>query len=219
MKKTIGIICFAGLSSLLAFTAKAQDNLSLGVKGSIGHSWMSGDGTNKLKPAYGAGLRLVYSANTNLGLGADLMFSAEGAKKEFGEGATEIRSNLNYIRLAPQAIYFFGEYGDALRPKIFAGPSLGFLVGGKTKTTIGNTTTSVSSDDLYRGFDLGALVGAGLNYRIAPGKWLNLDLGYTHGFIDQVEAGNASAYNRNIALGVGLTWGIGKVKPERVGLK
>lgn len=219
MKKTIGIISIFSISCLAFLKVSAQDNLSLGVKGSIGHSWMSGDGKNLLKPSYGAGLRMVYSANANLGIGGDLTFNAEGAKKEYAEGATEVRSNLNYIRLTPQVLYFFGEYGNAVRPKIFAGPSLAFLVGGKTKTTTGGVSSSVSSSDLYNGFDFGALVGAGVNYRIAPGKWLNLDLGYTHGFIDQSKADNNTAYNRNIAIGVGVTWGIGKVKPESIGVK
>lgn len=219
MKKTIGIISLLSICCFFGLTATAQDNLSLGVKGSIGHSWMSGEGKNLLKPSYGVGLRLVYSANANLGIGGDLTFNAEGAKKEFSEGGVEVRSNLNYIRLAPQVLYFFGEYGDAVRPKLFAGPSLAFLVGGKTKTTIGNSSSTVPSSDIYNGFDFGALVGAGVNCRIAPGKWLNLDLGYTHGFIDQAKANNTTAYNRNIAIGVGLTWGIGKVKPEDIGVK
>jgi hypothetical protein len=219
MKKTLLSIALIAASFVMLSEAKAQDNLSLGVKGNFGHSWMNGDGKNVFKPSYGAGLRLVYSANANLGIGGDLSFSAEGSKKEFSEGQTEVRTNLNYIRLAPQVLYFFGEYGDAVRPKIYAGPSLGFLVGGKTKTTVGNTTTSIDSRDNYNGFDAGALLGAGINCRVAPGKWLNLDLAYTHGFIDQTKADNTTAYNRNIVVGVGLTWGIGKVKPADIGVK
>jgi len=219
MKKTLLSIAIASAAFFILADATAQDNLSLGVKGNIGHSWMNGDGKNVFKPSYGVGMRLVYSANAHLGIGGDLSFSAEGSKKEYTEGQTEVRTNLNYIRLAPQALYFFGEYGDAVRPKIFAGPSLGFLVGGKTKTTVGNTTTSIDSRDNYNGFDLGALVGAGINCRVAPDKWLNLDLGYTHGLIDQTKSDNTTAYNRNIAVGIGLTWGIGKVKPEEIGVK
>ena len=219
MKKTFLSISIIAASFILLSDVNAQDNLSLGVKGNFGHSWMNGDGKNLFKPSYGAGLRLVYSANAHLGIGGDLSFSAEGSKKELSEGQTEVCTNLNYIRLTPQVLYFFGEYGDAVRPKIFAGPSLGFLVGGKTKTTVGDVTTSVDSKDSYKGFDAGALIGAGVNCRVAPGKWLNLDLGYTHGFIDQTKADNSTAYNRNFVIGVGLTWGIGKVKPDDIGVK
>jgi hypothetical protein len=219
MKKTFLTIAIISLGCFLLTEVKAQDNLSLGVKGNFGHAWMNADGKSVFKPAYGAGLRLVYSANANLGIGGDVLFSAEGSKKEFSEGTSEVRTNLNYIRVVPQILYFFGEYGDAVRPKIFAGPSLGFLAGGKIKTTAGNTTVTNDSKDFYNSFDLGALIGAGVNYRVGNGTWLNLDLGYTHGFIDQTKADNSTAYNRNIAVGVGVTWGIGKVKPETVGMK
>lgn len=219
MKKTFLSFAILSLGCILLSDVKAQDNLSLGVKGNFGHAWMNADGKSLFKPTAAAGLRLVYSANAHLGIGGDLLFSAEGSKKEFSEGTTEVRTNLNYIRAVPQVLYFFGEYGDAVRPKIFAGPSFGFLVGGKIKTETGGTTVTADSRDYYNGFDLGALIGAGVNCRLSPGSWLNLDLGYTHGFIDQTKADNTTAYNRNIAVGIGVTWGIGKVKPEQVGVK
>ncbi|MBC7848845.1 MAG: porin family protein [Chitinophagaceae bacterium] len=217
MNKKFLSIAMISASCFFLSDVKAQDNLSFGVLGNVGHTWMSGDGENKFKPALGAGLRLVYSANANLGIGGDLKFSAEGARKEFNNGLTDVKVNLNYIRANPQLLYFFGEFGDAVRPKIFAGPSLGFLISGKTKSTTGNTTTEVDSKDNYNGFDFGALVGAGANFRVAPGKWLNLDLGYTHGFVDLTKSDNNTAYNRNLAVGIGLTWGIGKVKSQDIG--
>lgn len=212
MKKLV----FASMASLgLLLTGKtvsAQNNLSLGVTGSFGHTWMKDDYTNEFKPALGIGLRLVYSANEHIGIGGDFKFSAEGAKREAGNA--EINTHLNYIRLNPQFLYFFGEYGQAVRPKIFVGPSLGFLAGGKIKTTADNVSVSADSKDYYKSFDLGALVGAGVNYRISPGMWLNVELGYTHGLLDQTKSDANTAYNRNLSAGVGITWGIGKVKPK-----
>lgn len=212
MKKLflISAVCGSLLAGSQAVTA--QDNLSLGVTGNFGHTWMKDDVSNEFKPALGIGMRLVYSANAHIGIGGDIKFSAEGAKRE--AGAVDINTNLNYIRLNPQFLYFFGDYGQAVRPKIFVGPSLGFLVGGKIKSTADNVTVKADSKDYYKSFDLGALVGAGVNYRISPGMWLNIELGYTHGLLDQTKSDANTAYNRNLSAGVGITWGIGKVNPK-----
>lgn len=212
MKKLILISSVCCALVLFSQSSRAQDNLSLGVTGNFGHTWMKDDYSNQFKPALGIGMRLVYSASEHIGIGGDLKFSAEGAKRE--AGAADINTNLHYIRVNPQFLYFFGDYGQAVRPKIFVGPSLCFLVGGKIKTTADNVSVTADSKDYYKSFDLGALVGAGVNYRISPGMWLNVELGYNHGLLDQTKSDGNTAYNRNLTAGVGITWGIGKVKPQ-----
>jgi hypothetical protein len=137
-------------------------------------------------------------------VGLDLKYSGEGMKTKLrGETAT---TRLNYVRIPIKLIYFFNNFGNDFRPKIYVGPSLGILAGGETKLFLPSGTAKVDSKDLYEDVDLGLLFGTGFNYRIASGTWLNVDLAYGHGFTDIAKTGDA--YNRNFSLNVGLAWGL-----------
>ena len=107
--------------------------------------------------------------------------------------------------------YFFGELGDNFRPKIFAGPSFAFLIGGKSEIRAGETTTTIDSKDVFEGFDVGLLGGLGFNYRLAERTWLNFDVAYTHGMLDVAGSkSNSDAKNRLVNVNVGVAFGFGE---------
>jgi hypothetical protein len=214
MKKLLGIT-LAGIA--LSSAALAQDNLSLGPTAGFGHTWLSNNEQSNYQPAGNTGLTLVYSPMSHLGFGADLKWSIEGGKTSTNNTTTTTR--LDYIRIPVKAIYFFGEYGQRLRPKLAAGPSVGFLVGGKQKTEVDQSGEKVVSEikakDFAKSVDFGLTAAAGFNYRLVERTWLNVDLNYYHGLTDVLEASNAEQKNRNIGINVGVTFGIGKVTPAK----
>jgi outer membrane protein W len=212
MKKAfLSMMVLAALTATKT-NAQVKDNLSLGPIGGFGHSWISGDlatGTErKFEPSLNVGGRLVYSATPKIGFGLDAAFRTEGGKVE--SAATETRTNLNYIRLDPKILYFFGEYGQKLRPKIGVGPSFGFLVGGKTETKTDANTVKFDSKDFYKGFDFGLSALLGFNYRLKSKTWLNVDASYNHGLTNVAKNNIGDAnQNRSLFLNVGVTFGIG----------
>jgi hypothetical protein len=122
---------------------------------------------------------------------------------------------LNYIRVPLQGIYFFGKYGERVRPKIFLGPSFGFLVGGKsTVYSNGDEIAEEKAKELVKGLDFGAIAGAGLNVRIAPATWLNADISYYHGFANIAEIDDMK--NRNLGINIGVTFPLATLKPEKI---
>jgi hypothetical protein len=147
----------------------------------------------------------------------------EGVKNraEGNSVVTTRDANLNFIRMQPKLIHFFGDLGDAVRPKLFVGGSLGFLVGGKTTTTVStnnesaDVTTKVNSKDYYNSVDAGLLAGAGINWRIGKATWLNTDLVYNNGLIDLSKSNNNWQASRSIGFNVGLTFPIGTVTPTK----
>lgn len=191
-----------GIFLLTVVSLHAQKNVAIGPIAGFGHSSLSGEGDNKYKPYGEFGAQLIYSTNSHLGLGANLQYSIEGGKKEFGSTTYETR--LNYLRIPVKLIYFFNDYGDKIRPKISAGPSLGLLLGGKQ--TIGSLESGVK-DDFKKG-DIGIVVSAGLNYRLIPNTWLTLDLDYYNGFADVSKTDAQTNHNRNIGIHLGLAFGI-----------
>lgn len=216
MKKLVlGMLALA-----LTLTVSAQ-NLSFGPTVGFGHSWMTGAENVKFKPGFNVGGTLVYSFVPHWGVGADIRASfMEGVRSKIENGNTSIESKVNatYLRIPVKLYHFFGDYGDRVRPKIYIGPSVGFLLGGKIKgeTTIGNTSTETEADtkDYLKGIDFGFIAGAGANFRLQRNTWLNLDLVYGNGLIDVTEANNYSAH-RNLSLNVGVTFPLGTVIPAQ----
>lgn len=182
----------------LCITAEAQSKFSLGPNAGFGHAWVSNTNDAKFKLAANAGLSLVYSATEHFGIGLDGKYSFEGVKT--GSGANNGSLDLNYFRFPLKAIYFFSGYGNAFRPKIFAGPSFGFLSSAKLDGT--NVKSSFNSSDI------GITAGAGFNYRLVKNTWFNADLNYLHGLSDVTKGGSIKNHNRNIGINVGVNFGL-----------
>jgi len=182
------------ICSSLCFTAVAQSKFSLGPNAGLGHSWISNTNNAKFKLAANAGLSLVYSATEHFGIGLDPKYSFEGVKSD--EGSLD----LNYFRIPLKAIYFFNGYGNPFRPKIFAGPSFGFLSSAK----VGDTDKKKSLNST----DVGITAGAGFNYRLVKDTWFNADLNYLHGLSNISKNTQDKTHNRNISINVGVNFGL-----------
>ena len=156
------------------------------------------------RPSFNLGVTYTYSILQNSGLGVDLRYSEEGTRQEIG--GFELTTKLNYVRLPIKFIYFFGEMEDDFRPKLFVGPTLGVLVGGKSEIRTEFGSTEVDSKDYFESFDAGVNVGAGFNYRLAESTWLNFGVAYTHGLLHVVKNGPDSS-NRNVNVNLGIAWG------------
>jgi hypothetical protein len=181
------------ITTSISLGAVAQSKFSLGPTAGFGGSTISNLSNSKFKAAAAVGLSSVYSAAEHFGIGVDVKYSFEGAKTSVPESELD----LHYLRIPVKAIYFFGDYGKSVRPKIFAGPSFGILSSAKANDV--NVKSSTES------FDFGVLGGVGLNYRLVSNTWLNTDLTYTHGIKEINNAGDFS--NRNLMLNVGVNFG------------
>ncbi|MDO8365777.1 MAG: porin family protein [Saprospiraceae bacterium] len=201
MKNLLFTLAFVLCGISIAHTQE----FSLGPIIGLNNAWIQdapGETTGLL--GLNAGLTLVYSTEEHWGIGMDLKYSGEGVKTKLrGETAN---THLNYVRIPVKFIYFFNKFGNDFRPKIYLGPSLGILAGGKTELFLPVGTQKVDSKDVFEEVDLGLTFGTGFNYRIAPGTWFNMDVAYGHGFTNIAKSGDA--YNRKISLNVGVAWGL-----------
>jgi hypothetical protein len=204
MKKTISVFVFV----LILHLAQAQ-NVSMGISGGVHHSWLTGYENVKFKPGINPGVMLTFSPAPHWGLGGDIRLSfLEGVKTGIESAGKRETSKINatYLRVPLKATYFFGEFGDKVRPKLYAGPSFGFLLGGRTNTS--NSNVETKSADVLKGSDWGFIAGGGFNYRLKANTWFNFDVAYTNGLKDATEAPGFHA-NRNIALNAGVTFPLG----------
>jgi hypothetical protein len=222
MKKII----FVCIGLLIASHSMGQ-RISLGPKAGVNFSTISNaDGVSSLTGLTAGGF-FVYSIIEHFGVSLDVLYSGEGAKysETINTGGivekTEFTTRLNYLRVPLLANVFFGSLGDRLRPKISFGPSFGFLLGVKnemTVTTIENGETTIASTkstdkDGFSSFDLGAIIGAGLNYKLNDNTWLNLDGRYNIGAtgIYDVEDSEEDPSKNNVAsVTLGLAFAFGE---------
>ncbi len=176
---------------------------------------MPGDRDFKFSPA--AGIGLVYSTNEHLGFGAQLLVSHEGYKQEYivgGNQSLDVTVNPVYLRMPLHVIYFFGDHGDRVRPKIYLGPSIAARVDEThhySDNRLKPAEGTPGAADQFDRFDAGLSAGAGANIRLSKLTWLNLDLGYYHGLVDvldQTTASNGFHGNRNLRVTAGLMWGL-----------
>lgn len=213
------LLCIAFLLVAGAATAqKFKQNVSLGPIVGAGHAWIDGiSGDREFKFAPSAGVTFVYSAGEHWGLGMDLRYSREGAKVKSNTFGLEGVTNASYLRVPVKAIYFFGQLGDKARPKVMAGPTMGILLGGeqKVETSEGTVLAEAKVKDILHTFDIGVQAGAGLNLRLSRNTWLNTDVSYYHGLRNINKNGDEDWKNRNIALSVGVAFGIGTIREDK----
>lgn len=203
------ITCIAIL--LIIATDLNAQKILFGLGAGLGDSWITKqDGDNKFNTAWNAGLSLIYSTKSHFVLGANIKYSTEGNKKKYktpgpADGLIDVTNtiNANYIRIPFKLIYFFGKYGSSIQPKIYAGPDFGFFIGGKNIANYSGYKVIGNSKDQIKSFDVGAIIAAGINFKLAPCTWLNTDLAYYNGFAN-VSKGSNNNHNRNIELNVGL---------------
>lgn len=210
MKRASVIILF--LATVLAASAQS---MSLGPTIGI-NSWA--DANNNAKVGLNAGATFTYSVSAHWAFGIEAKYSMEGGGKTVDNKIANITED--FIRVPLKIMYFFGERGQRFRPKLYAGPSFGFLVGGKINASYLGSNFEFNSEDYLNKTDFGLLVGTGFNYRLSPGTWLNVDLGYTGGLKNIVDGNSSSSsisstiipntHNHNVALNVGVSFPIGK---------
>ena len=180
--------------------AQAQVN-SIGPSLGFNYAWLSDNANSDPRPSFNIGFVYNYSILQSSGIGLEARYSQEGFQTKIGNRT--LTSSLNYLRIPLKFTYYFGALEDDFRPKIFAGPSFAFLIGGETQTLVGENIVKLNSKDLYESFDIGLQAGAGFNYRLAKLTWLNFDVAYTHGFLP-VSKGNSSSEPRNRLLNLNL---------------
>jgi len=218
MKKFV----LAVLCGIAALNLSAQD-WSFGPKAGINISNFTNADDSKSLTGLNAGGFIVYSIVENFGVSAEVLYSGEGAKYTYtttednATVKTEDKLRLNYVRIPLLWNIFFGHLGDNIRPKIFLGPSFGLLTGVENSMTItttdnGYTTTSETKNHDKSGiasFDLSAIFGAGLNFKLGEKMWLNFDARYSIGATDINEVKQDKAIENNGFSGsLGLAFGL-----------
>jgi len=194
---------FFTMALCLGMTAlSAQQSFTIGPVIGVNFSKIS-DFQNvdtEFRPGLALGGQLTYSTLANWGIGGALLYSQEGVAATVAGLETKLR--LTYLRIPVKGFIFLGGNDEgSFRPKVFLGPSFGFLLDADAE--VGGKETGVK--DSYNNFDLGLTGGLGFNARVSQSTWFNFDAGYTHGLLDVAK--NNDGANRTFTLTAGVGFG------------
>lgn len=193
------------ISTSFCLAASAQSKFTLGPTVGLGYTTIKNTSKSEGKLAASFGAALVYNMSENFGIGLDGKFSVQGERTELND-VRYIRT-LNYLQFPLKAIYSFTTSNERIRPIVYAGPSFGFLVGGKTKVNeLGEDTKVYWSKDLYKTFDFGIKAGGGVNYQLDDYTWLSADVSYLHGLSNLVK--DTRAHNRTMLVNLGVNFSL-----------
>ncbi len=154
-------------SAFTLFIGEASTAQTLSIGPVAGANFMTISNTLQPKKLVGLSLGAFanYSINENLGTNVKLIFSQMGT----GTDNSDYTVRLNYIQVPLSVVYYFGNNGNKIRPKLFAGPYGAFLLSASDKN--GKNIVLPNGDDVYLKTDLGGILGAGFNYIIRPLTW------------------------------------------------
>lgn len=201
----IGFLLFFGANFM---TAQAQ-NTSIGLRGGLNFAKISGDDVSpdtKSKLGVNFGALLTYSITSNFGITGELNFTGKGYK----DGSSDVTVGINYLEIPIYGAYYFGAADASLRPKIFAGPTVGILM---TATAKGDDT-DLDLKEFYEPLELGAVFGVGVHKRVGDGNWVCIDLRYNLGVTDIIKDNLGTIYldpskNNVISLNLAYTFPLG----------
>lgn len=186
----------------LAVLSYGQSQITIGPKAGVAlNSLVGSDVPDAVKSdiGYNAGAFLTYSSETHFGFTVEATYTRRGAKADIlGE---TVHLKYNYLEVPILARYFFGN--GTIRPSIFLGPSLNFLLSAKSGDEDVKSSTA--------SFDFVGVVGAGVNIKTLENQWLNIDVRYNRGFIStgkEVNGETPKSYNQGAILAVGYGFGI-----------
>ena len=213
-KFLFALLLVATISFSITFSSQAQTTTSLGIKGGVNLANFRGEDVEDYdnRTAFNLGLVLNYSVAEKVGLSLEADYSSQGALLKGGNinvgginiGADDNTVKLDYIRTTLLFNYFMGTSEMTIRPKLFVGPYLGFLMNAQSKSGDGDYTDA--PDGTIKGTDFGGSFGAGLHLMLGERMWLTPDVRYNLGLSNIYDDDNISGRNGVLSVNLGLTF-------------
>ncbi|MBS1773837.1 MAG: PorT family protein [Bacteroidetes bacterium] len=204
------VLAAALLTSFVSFGQSESYNSSIGPVMGMGVSRISNANTNATFSGQ-LGIGGVFSRYEHWGWGGLLTVSHEGYSYDYVRNGRLYNNTVDpvYLRMVPRAYYFFGSYKSVVRPKVFLGPSLGIKL---VEDHYIDENMPLSDYDIdmkhrygdFNVLDFGVNTGVGLNIKIAPKTWLNLEGEYYQGLTQATVYGDM---NSTLRGNVGFMFG------------
>jgi hypothetical protein len=185
----------------IATAALAKEGaLSYGPKFALNFASEGGDNTSSVKSStkFGIGGFVTYDLQYPIVLQGEVLYNRKGCDiTAYNPTVTVTGSYIDIVALAKYKIQMEGD----IKPSVFAGPSLGFLLSANYNQ--GGTTTDITSD--AAGTDFGLVIGAGAGFKAGNGNVL-FDLRYYLGLSNVNKNSPPNNTNQILSINVGYAF-------------
>jgi len=199
-----------------AVAAFGQINVSTGITGGLNFATFGGSEVSSAttNTQYAAGVFAEISLPLlPISIQPEVLYSVKGTKlypsavPEYVTSAT-IKVTTSYIDIPILIKYYLPS--PVIKPFIFIGPSIGFLVSAKKEEEEIGVPGMVENNEIdvkneTTSIDFGAVVGVGAKIPLAT-VHLTLDARYNYGFTSTDKINSSETYNRVIAVYLGVAF-------------
>lgn len=211
MKK---LLITLGLVSLMMLGTTAFAGNEFGFKGGLNMANFSGDveGTDT-RTGFGGGLFFkINMPNGNFAFQPEVLYVMKGAKgTEDMEGTVvDVEYKMNYIEVPVLVKYNFPTQGK-IKPNLFLGPFIGFLMTSKVEATAEGISAEVDMKDITKSVEFGSTFGGGVDIMVGPKGKLSFDARYSLGLSNIVDDGSEDDVKNNVfSFYLGYSMGLGQ---------
>ena len=212
MKKILLAVAFLMIAGSTAFS---QISIGKGIKGGLNLATVGGAdadkfGTLSSVTQFNGGIFVNIGLPGPLSIQPEVLYTVKGAKIAGTFLGTPFTSTntATYVEI-PVLLKFNIPLipGSPVKPNIFAGPAVGFLLSVKSKTEVPGQPTQESDDkSTTESMDFGVAVGAGVDINLVV-VTLTVDARYTMGLKTVDKSASPGPYdvkNRVISVNVGI---------------
>ena len=190
MKRLIALATPMLLALLPTGTVQAQ--ISVGLRGGLSYSELSGEQINTdSKTGFMGGVYAGVKISNNWVIMPEVSYIQKGAKVEgadIGTGAPlTVTTDIDYVELLLPIGINFSVESESLQPRLYAGPTLGFALSCEVKPDTDEPPSDCKDD--IKSSDYGIVFGFGVELGSGLGAFL-ADLRYDYGIADINDTGD-----------------------------
>lgn len=222
---------FLTLMVMMFATAAVMAQAQFGVRSGFNVATISQsaaeiqDAEEPWKPGFNLGLASQFRMGEMFSIAPELMYTQRGYLVEYGAG-WENRVRYDYLNVP---VMFRAAFGDVLKGYVNAGPTLGYLLGGRYRTegTLPAGLTPLDEKIVFEGtsgnrwdldanrLEIGGAIGGGIMLDTEGGSFL-IDLRYTQGFTEIANFADDDGY-KNQVVSVSLIYLVPSVRGTAAG--
>ena len=181
MKKFFILLFVLSIFSMLSY-----GQMMIGPKAGVNIASISGDDADQIlegqtldsKTGFAGGLFFMYQFSNMFAIQPEAYYTMKGAT--YSESGADLTISLDYIEVPILVKFIIPIEGSAIKPSIFAGPSIGFNMTAKSKVEFDGESQENDFKDETKSTEFSLAFGGGLGFPVGNGE-LGVDIRYILG--------------------------------------
>ena len=181
MKKLFTLLFVLSIFSIMSYA-----QMMIGPKAGLNIASIAGDDADQIlegqtldsRTGFAGGLFFMYQFSNMFAIQPEAFYTMKGAT--YSESGADLTISLDYIEVPILVKFIIPIEGSAIKPSIFAGPSIGFNMTAKSKVEFDGESQENDFKDDTKSTEFSLAFGGGLGFPVGNGE-LGVDIRYILG--------------------------------------